>query len=1138
MFSEPTRPVIFGKEPAILDTETFSEISLDQPSDVETYPPPPNPLQDDTEYSKTFNPLTQATHLTASLSQLPSVASSVFSSFSNILRGNSPTPVTSSDQQPQIDSYNVLPAQPLADVPFINSSLPYQSEESTEPAVAPTFYSTNDPAFLPPAPTLSPPPPISASSGNAYRLTTKRKIYAPAPGLSHQDNQTVPTSGFPAHVPHSSSLSQPIVEPNFQVNQSTAYQNTAANQSSSQNKFSLTSFFATPLLEKITGSSVSQAQEAPSAAKPDLYTIQSTNPPASVNFIDPGLFNTNPVTGNTQTSFLTEQQPSQPSSLYFNPSQQANPDTVNQVNPTEQQPFHPTPPLATPLFFNPGQQVHSVTTYQHNPVQQESLHHTPPSAAPLLFNPGQQVQSVTGIQANPAEQESLHPTPPLAPPLFFNSSQQTNLVAANQVNRVEQQPIQPTSSLSTPLFFNPGQQTNLVSANQTDNTEHPALQPTPPLSTPLFFNPDQQTKVAAASKTDSNEQQVLHPAPSLTTPLFFNPGQQTDYTQQPPPQPTPPLSTPLFFNPDQTHSSFETIPKNPSIPLSSIPPSGQSSGNVSNYRLRGKPHYKNPLSSTTTSTAPLVVPFPQTTPTPTPSVGLFTPGNSDVNSNQHVQSVSSTITSAQSIDSIGLQPQTLPPATTFFNQQQRVSVDSIFNPFHSNNSGNDQSEFSITDSNPFGRESQTQPGLPVPQSDQAKQSIPLQHQSQSLGQVHFQQVQPPVEETQQYQVQRPDQIYHTGQLEQQQSETETNQLQQLFQQQHLGRIEKEIQPVASELQPVVEPSGEDLQATPLQLSSNPFAIPTSDYHNTEDQNPHQSNIFTPFQQPSNLYPTQTTSTGSAEFNQYLQEESPNTSTEFSYREEVLDNSQSQLTNLNKTEERDFNWEQQSRVEATSFFDLANSQQDNVVNSNQQKVADTESSNPSTFDNFFNQQSQPKQLENLNYPEPPPATTSTLASSFFSTSPNSSDWFNSPRTVEPSTNQFEGDINRNTEVIDASNFFAANNNQNQTNSSQPNYFQIQNFFNNPPLISDSKEQDSNFNFIENNLINKRLHNLTQKASTETDGGSISSNIVEPPSSAQSEFSEFAEINPETAQSDEYLGEQQVYQIDYSEFFSAL
>lgn len=86
-----------------------------------------------------------------------------------------------------------------------------------------------------------------------------------------------------------------------------------------------------------------------------------------------------------------------------------------------------------------------------------------------------------------------------------------------------------------------------------------------------------------------------------------------------------------------------------------------------------------------------------------------------------------------------------------------------------------------------------------------------------------------------------------------------------------------------------------------------------------------------------------------------------------------------------------------------------------------------------------------------------------------------------------------------------------NNNNTTNVSDSH---IQNFFNNPPLLSEVQEdeQDKNFNFIRTNLLNRRIERIASKSKLQsndnTESLSVASVIVEPASSAQSEISEYA------------------------------
>lgn len=987
-FSEPTKPVIFGTEPAILDTESFSEISLDQPPDQETYPP-----QDDqfsTDYSKPFNPLTQATQLTASLSQLPSVASSVFSSFSNILRGNSPTPNISTEQQ-HIDPYNAPPVQTLSDVPFVDGSLAYPSEESAVPAAIPTFYSTSDPAFPPPAPTLSPPP-ANTGCGNAYRLTTKRKTYAPAPGLTYQDNQPV-SSAFPSYAPP---LPNQINEPNFPGYQTTTYENTAAIQPPSQNnKFSLTSFFSTPLLEKITGSgTVSHSQDIPASNVPDVYP--TVTPPAPVTTVNPELFETNPqVVG-------------------VHPSASENLPTYS----TQSQTYQPTPPLSTPIFFNPAQHTNlpAVDQAQLNaygtPESFSNISSIPPSSAPPPGN-----VSNYRLRGKPHYRNPLSLTTTAAPHAtpFFQAA--------------------PNPTIPSEIFN--------------------------PLNTSIAETPDHSSKLSGFSQ------------PSPPNVAFFN----------------QPQSVPL--EPTAPNAGFVNQPQ--SVPVE------QKSFNVA--------FFNQPASVPVEPKAPDVNFFNQSqSATVAPNVIQFNQFYPSSSGNTH------------SLGTFGTGNVQQPPiADQGFNTQQPVPHQQPV-----------QHQQTVQQQQSVQHQQQTEQQKIESQPDQHHQPLLLhQFQEDPIQPLIEQEEQTfenlPVQDLNQHSAFPSDQTQLASSIDTPQAN--------IFQQ--FEPTKKADQLFAAQFQAPTEQLEKEQQVvTPLQPLSffNPFGVPTSHSQSTDQQSNFSSELFTPFQvqnQTPTFYPIHTDNAGLVESNQYSQEKISNAGESIfqpKFEEEALEHSQAQFANLDLKPEL---------IATEASFDPVELKQDDNKSETfipQTDTASTDSRTASNFDNFFGSPAK-QQSANLEPCQSEPIPTSTLASSFFATptNPSPADWFNSPQSVvEPSINRLEDDINRNTQLPTEtpSNFFATNNN-NQV-SSPPNYFQIQNFFNNPPLIADSKEQDSNFNFIENNLINKRLHNLTlHKGSIETDGGSISSNIVEPPSSAQSEFSEFAELNPETSQSDEYLGEQQVH-----------
>ncbi|XP_058117333.1 uncharacterized protein LOC131284607 [Anopheles ziemanni] len=252
----PGKPAIFSAQTAgsgtvpelPQDTDNFSEIDLNATSETQTpsrsQPIEYNPLQDLEEsdgreasggLDGTGDPassaaatsyLQQTSVLTAQFAaQLPNVASTVFSTFSRVIKGNSPAPPTASSEHHQhqpsyggaYDSQHEFlntphhpyggPAPPSA-ASLINTSAfgPSSSSfahsgadqqlqaESLPAAPPPTFY---NPEQVPSAVASTVPPPPSTGGGlaNSYRLGgSKKKTYAHIPGLSTTASQ--PVGGF------------------------------------------------------------------------------------------------------------------------------------------------------------------------------------------------------------------------------------------------------------------------------------------------------------------------------------------------------------------------------------------------------------------------------------------------------------------------------------------------------------------------------------------------------------------------------------------------------------------------------------------------------------------------------------------------------------------------------------------------------------------------------------------------------------------------------------------------------------------------------------------------------------------------------------------------------------------------------
>ncbi|XP_035891404.1 uncharacterized protein LOC118502834 isoform X2 [Anopheles stephensi] len=258
----PTKPAIFSSQQLVTgtvpelpqDTDSFSEIDLTATNDPQTFAQPPtidyNPLQDleDTDgragtgggsqFGDSGEPsaasyLQQTSALTAQFAaQLPNVASTVFSTFSRVIKGSSPAPPSSlagsahaNDHpsvygaQPELQStpnnpYELLPPPSAASlVPLINSSacdpsalypptavapdhsphLGAQSSAAAQspPPPPPTFY---NPEQVPSAQ----PPPTAPGLSNTYRLGgSKKKTYAHIPGLSTTAHSAGPSAAPP-----------------------------------------------------------------------------------------------------------------------------------------------------------------------------------------------------------------------------------------------------------------------------------------------------------------------------------------------------------------------------------------------------------------------------------------------------------------------------------------------------------------------------------------------------------------------------------------------------------------------------------------------------------------------------------------------------------------------------------------------------------------------------------------------------------------------------------------------------------------------------------------------------------------------------------------------------------------------------
>ncbi|XP_055525898.1 proteoglycan 4 isoform X2 [Wyeomyia smithii] len=188
------KPVIFsplqpGVVPDLQDSDSFSEIDLHSTTDSLNNAPSSateyNPLQDleesEAKNQESNSYLQQTSAITAQFAaQLPTVASTVFSTFSRVIKGSSPVP----QQQPI--------SQPVQPSPIPHASYDYTQSNFGSNSESGTDYQQP----LPPPPTFFNPEAIGSTGpanssvaaptgANTYRLGgNKKKTYAHIPGLS------------------------------------------------------------------------------------------------------------------------------------------------------------------------------------------------------------------------------------------------------------------------------------------------------------------------------------------------------------------------------------------------------------------------------------------------------------------------------------------------------------------------------------------------------------------------------------------------------------------------------------------------------------------------------------------------------------------------------------------------------------------------------------------------------------------------------------------------------------------------------------------------------------------------------------------------------------------------------------------
>ncbi|XP_041983858.1 uncharacterized protein LOC121736613 isoform X2 [Aricia agestis] len=432
---------------------------------------------------------------------LPQVASVVFSSFSNMLN------LKSREQTP--DEYNVREvAKPemVQPKPEMFAPPPVEVKE-----VAP--------------PPLKEPP---ATGLPNYRITTKKKVYAQIPGLSHeaQGSHTFPMA---SQAPPTYFLPDGGHQVLYQPANATA---PVASEDNSQDRHTNTGMLGHDI------------------------SIKPTEIPSVIDFSNP----------HVEDKREYEQQANAIKMPPFSlPPQQTN------YNPTTQQTSTSSPPQQTPFSSPPQQTSFSLQTQEPtiNPaLKQTALQQMTANTSPqttLFTSPPQQTAF-----SSPPQQTPFSSLPQQTP--FSSPPQQTPFSSATQHIAVSSLPQQ------TP-FSSPPQQTPFSSPPQQTPFSSPPQQTSfssPPQQTPLSSPPQQTPFSSPPQQTPFSSQPQQTPFSTKTQPMPFSfPPQQPPFNPPPqstnlqsqqtpynlPSQQTPVIPPPPMFSNQQRRDSQTSVEK-------------------------------------------------------------------------------------------------------------------------------------------------------------------------------------------------------------------------------------------------------------------------------------------------------------------------------------------------------------------------------------------------------------------------------------------------------------------------------------------------------------------------------------------------------------------------------------------------
>lgn len=1095
--------MIYGDEPAVVDSDKFSEISLDGTSEAEIYQPPKeySPLQSlGSEYREetTFNPLAQGSTLKASLSQLPGVASSVFSSFSNILKGTANSPQSNNEHQfasPAFDD-SFVPEQPLPTFENLYIGQAAASAVPDIPISAPTFYSPTEAPLLG-GPTVPPPNPIS---GNTFRLKDRKKTYAPVPGLN---------AGAPIRPTTPSGIQFAQTYPTA-ASPSAQALNVSAEPPKPSSSFSLTSLFPNPLplLDKLQGPGDTET-------KPIQYNSSQTghvySPPLEQH--NPHQSVLSPVNFFTPTNQHNPVQPvTSPNNFFVAPS--IDPEPVIQSSGFES--FIPSAPSLTPSASPGLQQIaqpapppfqtvlaSTSTTFiptpnqiaEANLVYNQQQTFSSPFDAPLNQQPPAVQSSLPAFSSGAVNPPSgppsalftapLQPTAqtpyssPAAPPLAVPP------VATGSTNyRLKGRPLhrKPIATVAAVDAFNSLPQPNYFNPYQTASQPSQQLPPSTIESAPVVFNP-----------------YAVPPSAEIQPTSFFNPVAPISPSDIKSASSIPTVSN-LFNTPPTTQLPSELLAQAQSIPEAlSVPQQLPIEASYDpNLHAEHQPDHITPVDSID---KPLIS---------TEEIGSFLGEQASIQATQ-------TAESAQLSQNVVELPQntinTVQPETVATNQNWIIAPPA---PIADNSNSFATSTLDPNNFNTFGEPAYNSPPtvsqfyslptesnpLPAPpkttnidnnsfnpfrrSSQQASIVATVPELSKPVLPTNI--VSPSVDETNPssdpvYQAsvtgfssffgQTPTQVFEPIDLVNQASSTSSG-ISSFFDRQPAVQGVESTETVNQAASTDV-PSFFESSSTPvLEISETVNQPPPTGIPTFFDHSPVQE---------LELIKTvnQASSTASAIPSSF--EHSP------------------PVQVVESTETTD----QASSTGIPSFFESASTPVLGVTApvhqppstgiasfftpSSVQPFDSAAANTPLEFNSFATQAS-----DNTNDSNNP---------QWFSQLGSTNDDNNKNQIAKDKINDAPSQI-----PTTSSSFFDVNENTDRSND-----IQLQNFFNNPPPLTDTQHQDPNFNIIGKDLVNKRLATVATVANTSIDPSealSASSNIVEPASSVQSEFSEYTEL----------------------------